>query len=42
MLSSATREVLAITSLDGRPVADGKPGPVWHRLYKAYQQAKAA
>jgi len=42
MLSSATREVLAITSLDGRPVGSGKPGPVWHRLYKAYQQAKAA
>jgi len=42
MLSSATREVLAITSLDGRPVGNGKPGPVWHRLYKAYQQAKAA
>lgn len=42
MLSSATREVLAVTSLDGRPIGDGKPGPVWHRLYKAYQQAKAA
>ena len=26
-LSSSTKEVLAITSVDGRPVGDGKPGP---------------
>src|SRR5690606_21067883 len=42
MLSSATKEVLAITSLDGKPVGEGKPGPVWHKLHQAYQQAKAA
>ena len=29
MLSSATKEVLAIVSLDGRPVGSGKPGPVF-------------
>jgi D-alanine transaminase len=27
LLSSATKEVLAVTSLDGRPVGKGQPGP---------------
>ncbi len=40
LLSSATREVLPITSLDGRPVGDGRPGPVYAKLYAAYQAAK--
>ena len=42
MLSSATKEVLAISSLDGRPVGSGAPGPVFRKLHAAYQQAKAA
>jgi D-alanine transaminase len=42
MLSSATKEVLAISSLDGRAVGSGAPGPVFRRLHAAYQQAKAA
>ena len=46
LLSSATKEVLAITRLDGHPVGTGdykgKPGPVYARLYQAYQQAKIA
>ncbi len=41
ILSSATKEVLAITSLDGRPVGSGRPGPVFANLYAAYQQVKA-
>ena len=44
MLSSATKEVLAVTQLDGEPVGHGalrgKPGPVYARLYEAYQRAK--
>jgi D-alanine transaminase len=44
LLSSATKEVLAITSLDGQPVGHGalrgKPGPVYARLFEAYQRAK--
>ena len=40
MMSSATKEVLAITSIDGQPVGTGKPGPVWRALYDAYQRAK--
>lgn len=42
LLSSATKEVLPVTSLDGRPVGDGRPGPVYHRLYAGYQRAKDA
>ncbi|MCU0774937.1 MAG: D-amino acid aminotransferase [Ideonella sp.] len=45
LLSSATKEVLPVTTLDGSPVGHGalrgKPGPVYARLYEAYQQAKA-
>ena len=41
MISSATKEVLPVTELDGRPVGDGKPGPVYAALYAAYQRAKA-
>ena len=40
LLSSATKEVLPITRLDNEPVGTGKPGPVYARLYAAYQQAK--
>lgn len=42
LLSSATKEVLPITVLDGRPVGSGRPGPVYERLYAAYQAAKMA
>ncbi len=46
MLSSATKEVLPVTMLDGEPVghgaARGKPGPAYARLYEAYQRAKHA
>lgn len=42
LLSSATKEVLAVTSLDGRAVATGKPGPVYAALQAAYQAAKRA
>jgi len=44
MLSSANKEVLPVTMLDGDPVGHGalrgKPGPVYARLYEAYQRAK--
>jgi D-alanine transaminase len=44
LLSSATKEVLAITLLDGQPVGRGTtrgvPGPVCQQLYAAYQNAK--
>jgi len=37
MLSSSMKEILAITSLDGKPVGTGKPGPLQGRLYRIYQ-----
>ncbi len=40
LLTSSTREVLAITRLDGRPVGNGKPGPMFARMYKLYQEFK--
>jgi D-alanine transaminase len=44
MLSSATKEILPVTRIDGEPVGHGalrgKPGPVYARLYEAYQRAK--
>jgi D-alanine transaminase len=42
LLSSAGREVLAVASIDGKPVGNGKPGQVFGKLYAAYQDAKRA
>jgi D-alanine transaminase len=39
MLTSATREILPIVSLDGRPVGGGRPGPVYAKLRAAYDEA---
>lgn len=45
LLSSATKEVLAVTSLDGQPVGHGlgkgQPGPIYQALFDGYQRAKA-
>ena len=42
LLSSATKEVLAITLLDGQRVGNGLPGPIYERLYAGYQRVKPA
>jgi len=39
-LSSSTKEVLAITTVDGLPFGGGKPGPVFRRVWDAFQRAK--
>ena len=39
-LSSSTKEVLAVTTVDGKPFAAGVPGPVFRRLYALFQQQK--
>ena len=45
LLSSATKEVLPVTHIDGELVGHGalrgKPGPVYAKLHEAYQRAKA-
>ena len=40
LLTSSTKEVLAITQLDGKPVGCGKPGAMFARLYSLYQDFK--
>ena len=40
LLSSATKEVLPVTRIDGQPVGDGRPGPVYAQLYAGYQAVK--
>ncbi len=40
-LSSSTREVLAIVELDGQAVGDGRPGPLFRRMYACYQAFKS-
>lgn len=39
-LTSSTKEVLAVTTLDGKPVGDGRPGPLFRRMHALYQQFK--
>ena len=39
MMSSATRELLPIVQLDGKAVGQGKPGPVYQKLRRAYDDA---
>lgn len=40
LLTSSTKEVLPITMLDGKAVGNGKPGPMFARLYSLYQDFK--
>ena len=40
LLTSSTREVLAITTLDGKPVGSGRPGAMFARLHPLYQTFK--
>lgn len=39
-VTSSTKEVLAVVTLDGRPVGTGKPGPVFRTVYRAFQEFK--
>jgi len=39
-VTSSSKEILAIVSLDGRRIGDGRPGPLFRRLYELYQEFK--
>ena len=39
-ITSSSKEVLAIVELDGKRVGDGRPGPVFRRMYQLYQEFK--
>jgi D-alanine transaminase len=40
LLSNASKEILPVTRLDGKPIGTGRPGPIYERLYAGYQRAK--
>jgi D-alanine transaminase len=42
MLTSATKEVLPIVKMDGKPIGSGKPGPVYAVFRKGYDELVAA
>jgi D-alanine transaminase len=39
-VSSSSKEVLPIVALDAVPVGDGRPGPLFGRMYQLYQEFK--
>ena len=41
-MTSSTKEILAVTRLDGKPVGNGKPGPMHARLLTLYKEYKRA
>jgi D-alanine transaminase len=40
LLTSSTKEVMAITTLDGKPVSNGKPGAMFAKMHLLYQEFK--
>ena len=40
-ITSSSREILPITTLNGKPVGGGRPGPVFQRMHGLYQEYKA-
>jgi D-alanine transaminase len=40
-LSSSAREVLPVTTVDGKRIGSGKPGPVYARMHQLFQDYKA-
>jgi D-alanine transaminase len=39
-VSSSTKEVVPITTLDDKAVGKGEPGPIWQKMNALYQQYK--
>ena len=39
-ISSSSKEVVPVVKLDGKPVGDGKPGPVWEKAARLYSAGK--
>jgi len=39
-VTSSSKEVFPIVSLDGKAIGDGRPGPVFRRMYELYQEFK--
>lgn len=41
-ISSSTRGVRPVVVLDGKPVGDGRPGPLWRRMAECYREFRRA
>jgi len=41
-LTSSTKEILPVTQLNHKPVANGKPGDLWRKMDRAYKSYKAS
>ncbi|MBM4207512.1 MAG: D-amino acid aminotransferase [Gammaproteobacteria bacterium] len=39
-VTSSTREIIPIVELDGGQIGDGKPGPLWQKFYRLFQDYK--
>lgn len=39
-LTSSTKEILPVTTLDEKPVSEGQPGPVWLKMIELYRAYK--
>ncbi len=39
-ITSSTWEIVPVIQLDETLIGDGKPGPVWHRITRLYQDFK--
>jgi D-alanine transaminase len=40
-ITSSSREILPVTTLDGKAVGSGRPGPLFRRMHGLYQDYKA-
>ena len=39
-VSSSSKEIVAVVDLDGKPVGNGQPGPVFRKAWQLYQDFK--
>ena len=39
-VTSSSKEILAVVELDGKPVGEGRPGPLFRRAWEGYQEFK--
>jgi D-alanine transaminase len=39
-VTSSSKEILAVIELDGKPVGEGRPGPLFRRAWEGYQEFK--
>jgi D-alanine transaminase len=39
-IAAATRDVLPITRIDGQPIGDGKPGPLWRQMCELFVELR--